>query len=131
MGGWWVSRWRLACRGQKADYAKMIDWHFLQANFDWLGHIVEAIVMAGIVGLAGMVFFERRVAVLIGLAFAGGHFYGREKRDYEISVDMPPPHLDGYLMWRWSWDQMTDFWPVAVVILVVSVLLYRRWFPRT
>ncbi|HTO32195.1 MAG TPA: hypothetical protein VL202_13595 [Pararhizobium sp.] len=107
----------------------MIDWTYFQSHFDWLGHIAEALVMAGLVGLAAMLLYERRVAILVGLAFAGGHFHGREKRDYEISVDMPPPHLDGYAMWRWSWDQMTDFWPAAFVVLVLSVLLYRRWFP--
>ncbi|URK86124.1 hypothetical protein LP421_01715 (plasmid) [Rhizobium sp. RCAM05350] len=105
----------------------MIDWTYIQVNFDWLGHVVEAIIMASIVGSAGMVIFERRIGVLIGLAFAAGHFHGREKRDYEISVHMPPPHLDGYFMWRWSWDQATDFWPVAIVMMVVSMLLYRRW----
>ncbi len=102
----------------------------MMIQFDWLGHIVEALVMAGIVGVAAMALYERRVAVLIGLAFAGGHFHGREKRDYEISVHMPPPHLDAYLMWRWSWDQMTDFWPAALVVLTISVWLYRRWFPK-
>ena len=106
----------------------MIDWTYIQSHFDWLGHVAEALIIAGVVALAGMAIYERRVAVLIGLAFAAGHFHGREKRDYEISVKMEPPHLEGYLMWRWSWDQMMDFWPVAIVILVVSVLLYRRWF---
>src|SRR5690606_13183923 len=40
-----------------------------------------------------------RLAILIGLAFAIGHFHGREKRDYEISVAMPPPQLDAYYFW--------------------------------
>lgn len=109
----------------------MIDWTFIHTHLDWLGHILEAIVMAAIVGFAVMLLFERRVAILMGLAFASGHFHGREKRDYEVSENMPPPHLDGYFMWRWSWDQMTDFWPVAAVLLIISVLLYRKWFGLT
>ncbi|OJF94980.1 hypothetical protein [Pararhizobium antarcticum] len=104
----------------------MIDWTYLQQNFDWLGHIIEAIVMAAIFALAAALLYERRIAILLGLAFAAGHFHGREKRDYEISVDMPPPHLDGYLMWQWNWDQMTDFWPAALVLLALSFLFYRR-----
>ncbi len=107
-----------------------MDWNDIQQNWDWLGHIAEALVMVVIVAVAAMVFYERRVAVLVGLAFAAGHFHGREKRDYETSVDMKPPHLEGYFMWRWNWDQATDFWPVAVVIFVLSVWLYRRWFRR-
>ncbi|TCQ07693.1 hypothetical protein C8J34_104154 [Rhizobium sp. PP-F2F-G36] len=104
-----------------------MDWTFIQANLDWLGHIVEAIVMAAIVAVLLCVLFERRVAVLMGLAFAIGHFHGREKRDFEVSVKMKPPHLEGYEMWKWSFDQMTDFWPTALVILAMAVVLHRRW----
>lgn len=104
----------------------MIDWSYIQQNYDWLGHIVEAIVMAAIFALVAMLFYERRVAILVGLAFAAGHFHGREKRDYEVSVNMPPPHLDGYMMWRWSFDQATDFWPVAFVLFALSLLVYWR-----
>lgn len=106
-----------------------MDWAYIQHNWDWAGHVVEATVMAAIVALMAASLYERRVAILVGLAFAAGHFHGREKRDYEISVSMKPPHLDGYFLWNWSWDQMTDFWPAALTMLAVSLLVYRRWFP--
>ncbi len=102
----------------------MIDWTYIQANYDWLGHIVEGIVMALIVALIAKPFHLWRTALVIGMAFAIGHFHGREKRDYEVSVAMPPPQLDAYYMWRWSFDQATDFWPVAIV-LIVGILALR------
>ncbi|MGO4621314.1 hypothetical protein AB4Z34_29265 [Ensifer sp. 2YAB10] len=42
---------------------------------------------------------------------------------FEVSVKMRPPHLKGYLMWRWNWDQATDFWPTAVVVGAVALLV--------
>jgi hypothetical protein len=41
---------------------------------------------------------------------------------------MPPPHLDAYKMWNWSWDQATDFWPVAAVtfVLLIVTVRYKR-----
>jgi hypothetical protein len=104
-----------------------MDWTYIQQNFDWAGHIVEALIMSGIVAVLFCIFFERRIAVLMGLAFAIGHFHGREKRDFEVSVKMKPPHLEAYEMWKWSFDQMTDFWPTALVVLAVAVFVYRRW----
>ena len=103
-----------------------IDWSYIQAYYDWLGHIVEALVMAVVVGLIARPLYRWRDVAIIGLAFAIGHFHGREKRDYEVSVHMPPPHLDGYRMWDWSWDQMTDFWPTALVLMVLLFLVIRR-----
>ncbi|MFK0273630.1 hypothetical protein ACIQUG_08140 [Ensifer sp. NPDC090286] len=100
-----------------------IDWDYIQKHWDWLGHIVEALVMAVIVAVLFMVAFPSKTAFLLGLAFSAGHFHGREKRDYETSVKMRPPHLKGYLMWRWSWDQATDFWPTAGVVAVVALLI--------
>lgn len=99
-----------------------MNWQKIFQRFDWLGHILEAIAMAAI---AALLFFVLGVrisgfgAILLGGAFAVGHFHGREKRDYEVSVRMHPPHLKGYLIWRWSKDQLTDFLPVVVVFLVV------------
>jgi hypothetical protein len=109
-----------------------IDWHYIQDNYDWLGHIVEALCIAAVVTVMGIVFFKRRTAIIIGLAFASGHFHGREKRDFEVSVHMHPPHLEGYEMWKWSWDQATDFWPVAIVIfvLLIFVVRYKSAAPR-
>ena len=72
------------------------------------------------------VLYRWRDSFVIGLAFAMGHFHGREKRDYEVSVHMPPPHLDGYYMWDWSWDQMTDFWPTALFLMVLLFFVIRR-----
>lgn len=100
-------------------------WHYIQENFDWLGHIVEAACIAAVVTALGLIFFRRRDALMMGLAFAAGHFHGREKRDYEISVHMLPPHIEAYKFWLWGWDQATDFWPVAIVILTSLVLLIR------
>ena len=107
----------------------MIDWTYIQAHYDWLGHIVEGIVMALIVALISKPFHPWRTALIIGMAFAIGHFHGREKRDYEVSVAMPPPQLDAYYMWRWSFDQATDFWPVAIV-LMAGILMVRPRHPR-
>jgi hypothetical protein len=104
----------------------MIDWTYVQAHWDWAGHILEALVMAVVVALLFKPWFSTRIVALIGLAFAMGHFHGREKRDYEVSVQMPPPHLDGYLMWRWSFDQATDFWPTAGVLLAIMLLIWIR-----
>lgn len=103
-----------------------IDWTYIQENYDWLGHMVEALVMAVIVALIARVLYRWRDSFVIGLAFAMGHFHGREKRDYEVSVHMPPPHLDGYYMWDWSWDQMTDFWPTAFFLMVLLFFVIRR-----
>lgn len=86
---------------------------------DWLGHIVEAIIMAAIA--AALLWFVLGLgAIPAGLAFGIGHFHGREKRDYEVSVGMEPPHLDGYKIWKWSWDQQTDFWPVLIVLAAIG-----------
>lgn len=103
-----------------------IDWLYLHEEWDWLGHILEALVMALVV--AALLFWVNgwRLALLLGLAFATGHFHGREKRDYEISVGMPPPHLEGHYLWRWNWDQITDFWPVVIVLGVIGYWLARK-----
>lgn len=96
---------------------------FLQRH-DWLGHVVEAIFMAVVVAvLAALVVQAFVVAVVGGLFFAAGHFHGREKRDYEVKNAIPPPHLSGYLIWRWSWDQLTDFVPVALLMVMAAWLL--------
>ena len=73
--------------------------------------------MAAIVAALARFLMKWRDAVIVGLAFASGHFHGREKRDYETSVQMQPPHLEGYYLWDWSWDQATDFWPTALLCL--------------
>lgn len=104
----------------------MVDWSYTQNNYDWLGHIVEALVMAAIVTLLVRVVVRSPAAVLVGLAFAVGHFHGREKRDYEISVHSLPPQLDGYLFWRWNWDQTTDFWPVLILLAAIGILVALR-----
>lgn len=101
------------------------DWGYIQENYDWLGHIVEGLVMAVIVSLIAKPLYRWREALLVGFAFAIGHFHGREKRDYEVSVQMPPPHLDGYRIWAWNWDQATDFWPTAIVLMVLMYAVYR------
>lgn len=103
-----------------------IDWTYIQDNFDWLGHIVEGLVMAVIVALIAKPLYRWRDAGIIGLAFAIGHFHGREKRDYEVSVHMLPPHLDGYRMWDWNWDQATDFWPTAIILMILMFAVSRR-----
>lgn len=68
--------------------------------------------------------FPIKTALLLGLAFSTGHFHGREKRDYETSVGMRTPHLKAYLMWRWSWDQATDFWPTAFVLAATALAIH-------
>ncbi len=103
-----------------------IDWAYIQDNYDWLGHMVEGVVMAGIVTLIARPLYRWRIAAIIGLAFAMGHFHGREKRDYEVSVHMPPPHLDGYRMWDWNFDQMTDFWPTAILLMIILFFIAHR-----
>lgn len=103
-----------------------MDWNAALIEYDWLGHIVEAIAIAAVVALICVKAVCMRDAVTIGLAFAVGHFHGREKRDYEVSVHMPPPHLDAYYFWNWNWDQATDFWPVVVALALIGYLIRRR-----
>lgn len=106
----------------------MTDWAYIQEHWDWLGHIVEALAMAGIVACLMAWLHGWRLALLFGLIFAVGHFHGREKRDYEISMLMQPPHLEGYLIWRWGWDQATDFWPVLIIACAIGAIVHRsRW----
>ncbi|PST24229.1 hypothetical protein C7U60_09355 [Mesorhizobium plurifarium] len=104
-----------------------IPWGYIQRHFDWLGHVVEGFCIAAVVALLFMVVAPRRLALIIGLAFAAGHFHGREKRDFEISANLQPPHLEGYKMWKWSWDQATDFWPTALVLVCVIFALLPKW----
>lgn len=103
-----------------------IDWTYIQKNWDWAGHMLEAAIMALIVALIFRLLLNWRMALIAGLAFAAGHFHGREKRDYEVSVHMKPPHLDGYYFWRWSWDQATDFWPTALMCLFLIWIASRK-----
>ncbi|MFN3845212.1 MAG: hypothetical protein ACK4RZ_05225 [Paracoccaceae bacterium] len=103
-----------------------IDWSNIQTHWDWAGHVLEAAVMSAAVTLLIRIFLPWRSALLVGVAFAAGHFHGREKRDYELSVQMLPPHLEGYFFWKWSWDQATDFWPVAIVCFVALLVINRR-----
>lgn len=104
-----------------------IPWGYIQRNFDWLGHVVEGFCIAAVVAVLLMAIAPRKLALIIGLAFAAGHFHGREKRDFEIAAKLPPPHLEGYEMWKWSWDQATDFWPTALILAgIIFALLPKR-----
>ncbi|NTJ42691.1 hypothetical protein G6L28_08800 [Agrobacterium larrymoorei] len=103
-----------------------IDCDYIQANWDWAGHMLEALVMALIVAVIFRLFLNWHMSAIAGFAFAAGHFHGREKRDYEVSVKMLPPHLEGYYFWNWSWDQATDFWPTAFLCLLVIWVISRR-----
>ena len=100
-----------------------IDWQYIQNNFDWLGHIAEAFCIAAVVTVLGLALFKRRTSLIIGVAFASGHFHIRGKRDFEVSVRVSPSHLEGYEMWKWSWDQASAFWPVTIVMQVSSFSL--------
>lgn len=93
---------------------------FLKKN-DWLGHIVEAVVMTLVV-TALFYYWEGASALSLGLLFAAGHFHGREKRDYEVWAKLKAPHLQAYKIWLWNKDQLTDFLPVAVIALIVYFL---------
>lgn len=97
------------------------------SKHDWLGHIVEALVMTAI-GTALVMLHGSNLllSILIGGAFAAGHFHGREKRDYEVSVAMKPPHLQAYKIWLWSKDQLTDFLPVAAIYLAFFAWVFWR-----
>ncbi|WMW58580.1 hypothetical protein RE411_21785 [Agrobacterium pusense] len=92
-----------------------IDWHYIQKYWDWLDHIVEGLVMSAIITVIFLFAVPFKVAALIGLAFSICHFHGRQTRNYERSVNMKPPHLKGYLMWRWN---ISDFRPTAIVLLI-------------
>lgn len=108
-----------------------MDWSYIQSHFDWLGHIVEALVMTAVVTALLWWRTGARTAFLMGLAFAVGHFHGREKRDYEVSVHMAPPHLEAYYVWRWGWDMATDFWPVLLTMggIAFVVASHKRLAP--
>lgn len=133
IGGCAIASRRPASSGGRHSKRDVMDipWGYIQRHFDWLGHVVEGVFIAAVVALLFMVIAPRRLALIIGLAFAIGHFHGREKRDFEISAKLPPPHLEGYEMGRWSWDQATDFWPVALVLacVIVALLPKRRRKP--
>lgn len=102
-----------------------MDWQKLLIRFDWLGHIIEAICIAIAVALMFIAIgADLRGSLVIGGTFAVGHFHGREKRDYEVSVGMRPPHLKAYLLWRWSKDQLTDFLPVLAVFFLFLIVIF-------
>ncbi|AQS63453.1 hypothetical protein AGRHK599_LOCUS4877 [Rhizobium rhizogenes] len=103
-----------------------MNWNYLQQHWDWAGHIVEALFMAAIVAMIVRIFLSWRISWIVGLAFAAGHFHGREKRDYEVSVHMKPPHLEGYYFWRWSWDGATDFWPTAIICFALIFVVVKN-----
>lgn len=111
---------------------------FFQKYFDWLGHIIEAVCIAGAVAgilwaltLAVMIVAPMAgiaaaglswpFYALLGGAFATGHFHGREKRDCEVRVKMRPPHLKAYWFGMWSWDELTDFFPVWLMFSVAFI----------
>lgn len=104
-----------------------IDWAYLQRDWDLAGYMLEAVVMAIVVAVLMRVLMTWRDCGLAGLAFSAGQFHGREKRDYETSVQMPPPHIDGYYVWNWSWDQTTDFRPTALLCVGLMLLWLRQW----
>lgn len=96
-----------------------IDWVYVQKYGDWAGHMIEAVIMAGIVAVLLRAILPWRWSTIAALAFSAGHFHGREKRDYEIASKLQPPHLEGYYFWNWSWDNATDFWPTAALCAVL------------
>lgn len=57
-----------------------MNWNDLQKYWDWAGHIVESLFMAALVAMLTRIFFSWRLSWVVGLAFAAGHFHGREKR---------------------------------------------------
>lgn len=67
-----------------------------------------------------------RTSSIICLEFTAGHFHGREKRGYEVSVHMNPPRIEGYYFWQWSWDGTTDFWPTAIICFALIFMAVRR-----
>lgn len=92
-------------------------------KYDWLGHILEATVMTLIAALFFLPFVGWKLALVIGAFGAAQHFYGREKRDYEVWDKIQAPHLVAYMFWRWNKDQLTDFLPVAGAALVLILFL--------
>lgn len=102
-----------------------IDCNYIQAKFDWLGHIVEAVCQALITAALTWLICVHLLRVpstfedclLIGGAVAVGHFWGREKRDYERKTNMPPPQLKSYFIWKWEADNFSDFLPVLGIYL--------------
>ena len=97
---------------------------FIQKYLDWLGHIIEAIIMAAVLAFFVLPFVkDYYTAVLVTGLASCQHFFGREKRDYEVHVHMKPPHIKGYIFWKWTWDNATDFWPVVIVYLI-----YVGWY---
>ena len=99
-------------------------------KLDWFWHIIEMLVMAGIVG--GMWYAYAGTlhqSALIGLSFGIGHFHGREKRDCEVKFKIPSPHLVSYWFGRWNHDQLTDFFaPAAVGVLLMVLVTYDSVF---
>ena len=105
-------------------------WDWVQVHLDWLGHMIEATVQALAIAIVIVLFMRAygqpmpfATALAIGGLGGVGHFWGREKRDYEREAGLPPPQLSGYFFWRWSWDGKTDFFPVLALWL-----FYLTWY---
>lgn len=103
-----------------------IPWRYIHDHFNTAGHIAEALCIAAVVTALCFPIFKRRIASIIGIAFAAGHFHGREKRDYELLMHMLPPQLEAYKFWLWDWDQTMDFWPVATLMFALLLLIARK-----
>lgn len=80
IGGCAIASRRPASSGGRHSKRDVMDipWGYIQRHFDWLGHVVEGVFIAAVVALLFMVIAPRRLALIIGLAFAIGHFHGRE-----------------------------------------------------
>ena len=81
-----------------------------------LGHILEGGIFYAIVSLLTL-------SPTIGLVFVLTFYFSRERRDYEIKMNLG---LDGwYKGWEvWRWD-LLDLLPVSIFYTVVTICLNR------
>jgi hypothetical protein len=71
-----------------------------------------------------------RQAHWIGAALAIGYYWGRETRDHEGRLRLPPLEVFHYswMPWHWSHKSMLDLaYPtVTVLVLAIAIELWRR-----
>ena len=104
-----------------------LSWSMFGQKQDWLWHIVVMLVMSAIVAtLFYPVIQVTTLCAIFGIGWGIGHYHGRERRDCEVKLKMPPPHMKSFWFGYWNYDQLTDFFPVvaAGTSLLASILYW-------
>jgi hypothetical protein len=95
---------------------------------DWLGHIIEMFAISLVVTALSYPILGLQWSFVAGLFWGMGHFHGREKRDCEVKLRMPPPHLKAYWFGYWNRDQLSDF-AAPLISGIVALYIIFYWWP--